>query len=232
MLVACCDAFGQTSTDPLRASVSLASDTVHNGVLQTTSGPAVRLAFDYQHDSGFFGGGSLANVEYLFETGFEKSRDIQQTLYAGYVWRNSQWTSAVTVSRYLFPDIERNYDYTQASVSVSYRDRFFVTASHSQDYLDVYEQMKQIRVGVALPWIWNLEFGLNAGRLEYAGRFATEYSHWDIGLSRPVGRFALDLRFHDSTADRISLGGNPTQNEWVFSMTYALLPLQRSQDRR
>ena len=225
-------AVAQNAADALRASIAVSSDFVQNGLLQTNDGPTFRLAFDYEHKSGFFAGGMLANIDYVAESDFRTPRDTQATVYAGYVWHRDQWRTNVTVSQYEYPGIERNYDYTQASVTVSFRDRYFLSLVKSGDYLEFYDRSDQIYAGFALPWIQNLEFSASAGRLSFGGQFASSFSYWDIGLSRPFGRLALDLRFHDNSFNRNSIAGNLTHNQWVLSMTYALLPFQRSRDRR
>ena len=227
-----CGAAAQSAREPLRAAVTLASDLVQYGLLQTDGGPSARFAIDYEHASGLFAGGSLANVEYRAESGFATPRDVQAVVYGGYVWRRDQWRTNVVVSRYEYPDIERDYDYTQLSVSASYRDRYFFTAAHSSDYLDIYDRARQLQAGIALPWIRDLEFSLSAGWLDYSGFFAAEFSYWNVGLSRPFGRLAVDLRYHDSSLDRHNIAGNLTHDQWVVSMTWSILPLQRSRGTR
>jgi uncharacterized protein (TIGR02001 family) len=130
----------------------------------------------------------------------------------------------VAVSRYAYPGIERNYDYTEYSVSTSFRDRYFLSLSRGDEYLSIFERSTRLRTGFALPWIWDLEFGVNVGRSRFEGFRDVSYNHWDVGLSRPMGRFALDLRFHDSDYGRSSLIGNDTDDQWVVSVTYAFLP--------
>ena len=226
------DSCGQTAPNMLRASFAIASDYVQNGLLQTDDEPSMRLAVDFQHDSGLFAGGTLTNVDYLSETRLQEPRDTQTTVYTGYLWSRGQWRTNMTLSHYLYSDFERDYDYTQTSVSSSYRDRYFVTIAYSSDYLDLYDRSKQIYTGLALPWIHDLEFSLSAGRMSFGGRFADSWSYWDVGLSRAFRRFAVDLRYHDNSFHRNSIAGNQTHNQWVVSMTYSLLPLPRSRDRR
>lgn len=220
-------AMAQTAPSTLRASVAVASDFVQNGLLQTDDDPSLRLALDYEHDNGFFAGGTLTNVAYIADSRFQAPRDTQTTVYAGYLWRRGQWRTSATVSQYVYPDFDGDYDYAQASVSVSYRDRYFLTLAQSSDYLDLYDRSKQIYAGLALPWVHDLEFSASAGRLSFGGDFASSWSYWDIGLSHPFGRFAVDLRFHDNTFNRNSIAGNQTHDHWVVSMTYSLLPLRR-----
>jgi uncharacterized protein (TIGR02001 family) len=120
---------GQTLSNDLRASISLATDYRQNGLSQNYGKPSWRLAVDYEHDSGFFAGGFLANVEYEAEASRRTPRDLQADFYAGYVWRGSEWTTSVSMSRYIYPDIDFRYDYTLATASASFRDRYFFGVS-------------------------------------------------------------------------------------------------------
>jgi uncharacterized protein (TIGR02001 family) len=225
-------ASAQPEQPPLHASISIASDYFRDGLSQTDEATSARFALDFEHDSGFFAGGLLANVDYLAESQFQTPRHTQANVYAGYVWRRGDWMTNVAVSRYLYPDIERRYDYTQATVSVSFRDRYFLSVSRSNDFLSLYDRAVQYRSGIAIPWIWDLEVGINAGKFRSSGFVDTSYTFWDAGLSRALGRFALDLRFHDNTYDRTSLLGNYADDRWVFSLSYAILPFNRARANR
>ena len=214
----------QPVPNPVRATISIASDYILNGLAQTDSDPALRFGIDFEHTSGFFSGGSIADVGYEVESSFSKPRDLQLLLYSGYIWRRGQWMSNVSVARYLYPGITRSYDYSQLAATVSYKDRYFLTAIDFREYLGIYDDAKSLRLGISTSWIWEMDFEANLGRFSPAGPQLDSYTYWDIGVSRPFGRFAIDLRFHDNSFGRSSLLGNDAQNQWVFSATYALLP--------
>lgn len=224
------NAEAQPGPDRWHAAAAVASDYVLHGLSQLDAGPALHLSFDFEHETGLFAGAALANVDYEFETGFSQGRDSQLTFYSGYVWRRGPWAANATLSRYVYPDSPRDYDYTQLAVTASFRERYFLTAARSNDYLAVYSASGYVRAGIALPWVHGLAFEFNAGRFTTDSAYAESYDFWDVGLSRAVGRFALDLRFHDNSFGRASLLGNANQNMWVLSMSYPLLP--RSRGRR
>lgn len=217
----------QPVTDHLRASASVASDYVLHGLAQTGDEPSLRFVLDFESEGGFFVGGSVANVDYAAETQFRKPRDIQINVYGGRLWRKGQWTANVALSRYAYPDIAISYDYTELGFTVSYRDRYFLTASRVGEYLSVYGEAWDYRAGLAWPLVENLELGVNAGKFRSRGPFGAAYTYWDVGLSRPAGRFTLDLRLHDNSYDRSSLLGDRVDNLWVLSLTYVLLPAGR-----
>ena len=215
----------QPAPNPLNGSVTLSSEYMQYGLAQTHDEPSLSVSLDFEHQSGFFVGGAVANVGYVAESQFRKPRDSAASIYAGYLWRGNRWMTNLTVSRYGYPDIERSYDYTQVTASVSVRDRYFVAVSKTGDYLSIYDSAEVYRAGVALPWLRNLEFGVNAGRFSADGSFDTSYTFWDAGLSRSIGRLAVDLRYHDSTYGFSSLLGNDASDLWVLSLTYPFLPI-------
>ncbi len=226
-LLAAREGAAQSVPDRLRASLSVASDYVLHGLAQTDDEPSLRFALDFESAGGFFAGGAVANVGYTAEAQFSRPRDTQISLYGGYLWRKGQWSANVALSRYIYPDIAINYDYTQLAFTVSYRDRYFLTGARVTDYLAVYGDAYDYRAGLAWPLVQNLELGVNAGSFDARGPFGADYTYWDAGLSRPVGRFNLDLRIHDNTYGRSSLLGNRVDDLWVLSLTYVLLPSAR-----
>ncbi|HUF72622.1 MAG TPA: TorF family putative porin [Gammaproteobacteria bacterium] len=215
----------QRAPSSLHGSVTLSSEYMQNGLAHTHDEPSLSVSLDFEHQSGFFVGGAVANVDYIAESQFGKPRDTAANVYAGYLWRRNQWMVNSSVARYQYPDIERSYDYTQATANVAFRDRYFFTVSRTGDYLSIYDSAEVYRAGVALPWLRNIEFGVNAGRFSADGSFDTSYTFWDAGLSRSIGRFALDLRYHDNTYGFSSLLGNDASNLWVLSLTYPFLPI-------
>jgi uncharacterized protein (TIGR02001 family) len=217
-------ALTQPAPDPLHGSVTLASDSMLNGLPQPAGDPSLRFALDFEHASGLLVGGVLANVDFRSESRFASPRDTQVALYAGYVWRHGDWMSNLTLAHYLYPGIVIDYDYTQATLNLSFRERFFVAASRSSSYLSVYGTAEHYSVGLVQPLIGLFEFGANAGRFSSDSIFDVSYSFWDAGISRPLGRVAFDLRYHANSYPRSSLLGNDASATWVLSMSYTFLP--------
>jgi hypothetical protein len=161
------------------------------------------------------------------ESRFDTPRDSQLGVYAGYLRRRGDWSAHLTLSRYAYPGIDRSYDYAELAAGFAYRDRYFFSLSESDSFLSIYDRASEIRTGVSLPWIRDLEFGMNLGRFQSSGAPDTEYTFWDVGLSRPLGRFAIDLRFHANNYRRSSLLRNYDRHFWLLSLSYAILPRER-----
>jgi len=216
----------QTGRHELYAALTLSSDYQRHGLSQTRGYGAWRLSLDYEHDSGFFAGGFVANVDYAAET-WRRARDEQVDLYSGFVWRGQQWSTSVALSRYYYPGLAVRYDYTELVTGFGFRDRYFLSAGYSSNYLSLDRPAYYYEAGVVWPWLGKLEVGVNAGSVK-ADRFrGARYTYWDIGLSRVLGRFSLDLRYHDNTMSRATLLGDPAGDNWVLSATYAIAPRAR-----
>jgi uncharacterized protein (TIGR02001 family) len=216
-------ALAQRAESSLHAALTLMSDYKHAGLSQSGSEPAAKLSVDYAHRSGFFAGGFLANVEYAAEYGSATPRDLQLDVYAGYEWRGSRWSANAIVSRYLYPDIDIRYDYTQTSLNAGFRDRYFFGASYSRNFFSIDRPAYQYYAGAAVPLPQDMELGINLGRYRSSGLFS--YTFWDIGISKTLRRFALDFRYHDNTYDRTTRLGDGHGDRWVFSVSYAIGPL-------
>jgi uncharacterized protein (TIGR02001 family) len=174
--------------------------------------------------SGLFAGGALGNVDFSSDEGLPSERDKAANLYVGYSWRRARWSGAISATRYAYPGFSSGYDYTQLAATVSYRGRYHLTYTESSDYYSIGQSAEQYRAGISRPWILGLEASINAGRFRSDERFDIGYSFFDIGLSRILGRFALDLRYHDDTYERATAIGESGDDRWVFSISYAISP--------
>jgi len=227
--LACDSAESQLPQGNLRVALLLASDYRHNGLSQTNGDLAARVAVDYSRAAGWFAGGYVANVEYQAERNFREPREFEVDVYGGYEWRRADWSTNVQLSRYLYPGASVDYDYSEAAANFSFRDRWFIELGAGDDYLGVFGTSYRYRGGLALPIAAQLELGVNAGKFRASDVFPTRYGFWDVGLSRIIGRLALDLRYHDNSYYGASIYGSTGEDDrWVLSATYGFAPGARS----
>jgi uncharacterized protein (TIGR02001 family) len=221
----CGIAAAQLPEGDFRVALLLASDYRHNGLSQTDGESAARVSIDYARASGWFAGAFVANVEYAAESEFREPRELEVNVYGGREWRLRSWSTNVQLARYVYPDIAVDYDYTEASANFGFRDRWFLELGASDDYLGVFGTSYRYGGGLALPMAGKLELGINAGEFRATEVYHTRYGYWDAGLTRIVGRFALDLRYHDNSYYGGSLYGSTGEDEqWVLSASLALSP--------
>jgi uncharacterized protein (TIGR02001 family) len=221
----CGSAAAQLPQGNVQLALLLASDYRHNGLSQTDSDSAARVSIDYARASGWFAGGFIANVEYAAEAAFREPRELEINVYGGHEWRRSRWSTNLQLARYLYPDIAVDYDYSELSANFGFRDRWFLEVGAGDDYLGVFGTSYRYGGGLALPIAGKLELGINAGEFRATEIYHTRYGYWDAGLTRVVGRFALDLRYHDNSYYGTSIYGSAGEDEqWVLSASLALAP--------
>jgi uncharacterized protein (TIGR02001 family) len=204
--------------------VTLANDYRHRGQSQADGEGSLQLGIDYRHDSGWFAGAWAANVEYATERSWARPRQTEVDYYVGFDRRQADWSWTVTLSRYAYPDVSFDYDYSEIAGSMSYRDRVFFAATYTDDLLALGRSASTQEVGLVFPVDWNIEVGATLGRLASSAAPGGGYTYWNVGASKIIRRVALDLRFHDSSQGLYTYLGNPNGDQWVLSLSYAIQP--------
>ena len=217
----------QSVANRFAAAATLATDYMRYGLSQTHGNAAWRMALDYEDRRGWYAGGSLGNVDYPVEYQFAEPRNLQADVYGGYRWRGREWSTRVALARYVYPGASVDYDYGLVSFGLSFRDRYFLDIERTGDLLGLGWPARHYEFGVALPWIHDLELGIDLGRYRAETFQRVEFTHWDVGLSRSFDRLVLDLRYFDNTQDTASLLGEPAGTHWVLTASYAIAPRGR-----
>ena len=214
------DAHAQDGSPSLNGYVTLGSGYLNRGLSQN-DGLSLQLGIDYQHQSGVFAGAWAANVDYALEYSYEQPREIEADAYVGYHRRGEDLSWTFMLGRYLYPDTAIPYNYNELSATVGYRDRFFYTASYSDDFYALGRSALNQEISFALPLRGDLEIGAAFGRFALDGT-RVDYTHWNIGVSKLVRRVVVDLRYYESGYDWLSYLGDPSANHYVLSVSYAL----------
>jgi uncharacterized protein (TIGR02001 family) len=204
------------------AYATVANDYYVYGLSQLSSGTSVRLSADYQHVSGFFAGSSLANIETDRDRARGISRDLQVDLYAGYAVERPRWTASVSLSRYLFPDDGVDYDFSRVDLGVVYHDRLYGSVQLIDDLLGTYGAAVDYEIGGRLPLPRDSELSLSLGRYASRRYRQGDFTHWNIGVSKLIRKFGLDLRYYENTAAGAHAAGNAEGDEWVLAVSVSL----------
>lgn len=189
--------------------------------LSQNDGASVQLGVDYQHQSGFVAGAWAANVEFAVEYDRRRPREIVADVYAGFHRRHEDWSWTVMLGRYLYPDTAVPYDYTETSATFGFRDRLFYTASYSNDFYAQGRDSLNQELSFALPLPHDVELGGTLGRFAVSDT-DTDFTHWNLGVSKLVRSVVLDLRYYHSGYEWVSYLGDPHANQYVLSVSYAL----------
>jgi uncharacterized protein (TIGR02001 family) len=207
----------QDHVSDLNGYVTLSSGYWRHGVAHS-DGATLQLGVDYQHYSGFFAYARAMNVDYP-QNYRGQSRDVEASAYVGYHARQGRWSWTTSLGRYLYPGTD-GYDYGEISASVGFRDRVFYTASYSDEYYSGGGSALNQEISVSVPLPSNVEIGGALGYFDLRG--GAEIRHWNIGVSKLVGRMALDLRYYDGDYSWRSYLGDPNADHFVLSASYAL----------
>lgn len=213
-------AHAQAPAPGLRGYVTVASGYWKHGLAQS-DGATLALAVDYEHGSGFFAYGRVSNVDYASYGPYDDSRDLEASAYAGFHARRRGWSWAASVGRYLYPDTGGVYDYGELTLSVGLRERVFYTVSTSDDYYGWPSRALRQEVSVVFPLRADFEVGAALGSFELADGGA-DFTHWNVGVSKLVRRFAVDLRYYRSNHEGAGWLGDPYADRYVVSASYAL----------
>jgi uncharacterized protein (TIGR02001 family) len=189
----------------------LTSDYVYRGVTYSDGDIAGQLGGDLSFDSGLYFGAWASTID--ISNGPARQRDTEIKYYVGYshdFGRN--WSFGANLVAFTFPGAEGNidYDYEEFTVSANYRDSVWLEYSYSPDIYNTGQSTQNL----ALLAEWRLanQFRLSAGVGYYdvSELTGSGYTYWQAGISRQLGVFDIDLRYHGtsswvpivSTADR------------------------------
>lgn len=213
-------AAAQDAAAGINGYLTVSSGYWRHGLAQA-DGPTLQLGVDYQHAGGFFTGAWAADVDYAADYSAEDARESVVDIYAGYHRRTADWSWTGTVGRYLYPGTGAEYDYTEWSATVGYRDRMFYTASYSHDFYGWERSSLNQEISFALPLHGDLELGGALGRFAVSGT-NVDFTHWNLGLSKVVRWIVLDLRYYDSGYAGAGYLGDPAADQYVLSLSYGL----------
>lgn len=211
-------ACAQDAVSDVNGYVTLSSGYWKHGLAQS-DGASLQLGIDYQHYTGFFAYARAMNVDYP-QNYDGQSRDIEGSAYVGFHRRREQWSWTVSMGRYGYPGTD-GYDYDEFSGSVGFRDRVFYTASYNDEYYVRGNAALNQEISVAFPLPGDFEVGGAVGYFDVSGG-GPQITHWQVGVSKLVGRMALDLRYYDGDYQWRNYLGDPTADHYVFSVSYAL----------
>lgn len=175
------------------------TDYVHRGVTQSDGHAAVQLGADLSFDSGFYMGAWASTVD--IDNGPTRHRDTEISYFAGYGRGISdQWLLGGNVVAYTYPGTEGDvdYDYVEYSVVANYDDRFWIEYAYSPDLYDTGEHTHNLDLYAEWPLPAELILGAGAGFYDVSRPSGDDYTYWQLGLTRDLGRFSIDLRYHDT----------------------------------
>ena len=176
------------------------TDYVYRGVSHSDEHGAVQIGVDVGFDSGFYLGvwGSTIDIG----GGTPRQRDREVNYYLGYSYDVSRrCTIGTNAVAYAFPGAKGpiDYDYVEYSLTANYDDRLWLEYGRSPDLYHTGAETEF--ASIYTSWSLGNQFTMGGGVGVYDVSELTgdDYSFWEFGVTRSIGKAALDLRYHDSS---------------------------------
>ena len=183
----------------LSAYLVLTTDYVWRGVSQSDGDPAAQAGAEVAFDSGIYAGLWASTID--IDNGENRRRDTEVIYYAGYTYDlDSRWTLGANVVAYTYPGQSGavDYNYEEVIVSVNFGDRAWFEYAYSPDLYNSDEETHNVELYAEWPAGNHLVVGAGAGYYDVSDLVGTGYGYWEFGVTWPIDRFDLDLRYHDT----------------------------------
>ena len=184
----------------LTGYVVLTTDYVWRGVTQSNGDPAAQAGVDVSFRSGIFAGiwGSTIDID----NGEGRLRDTEVNYYLGYsreAWQ--RWTLGISAIAYTYPGQQGaiDYDYEEIILSANFDDRAWLEYAYSPDLYHTGVESHNVELFTEFPAGDHLVVGAGAGYYDVSNLVGDGYAYWEVGVTWPIRRFDLDLRYHDTS---------------------------------
>ncbi len=179
---------------------TLTSDYVFRGVSYSDENPAVQIGADVGFESGFYFGAWASTID--ISNGPGRQRDLELDYYLGYTRSISEeWTLGGSVIAYTFPGTSGivDYDYVEYMLSANFNDSLWVELTYSPDLFSSGRATRGAALTGTRALAAKLDISGSVGYYDVSDLTGSGYTYWDLGITRTVGRVAIDLRYHDSS---------------------------------
>jgi uncharacterized protein (TIGR02001 family) len=190
-----------SQADGLGGAVGAASDQVLRGLTESYHQVSWQGDLHYAQ-RGWVGGVSAYGVR----RGQDDSASVGLTAYAGFQQPLGQdWQASVMLRHYDYPGYSRRntYNYDEAAVMASWRERIFASVTASPDtyafsYYGGFGRGRaftyEFSARQPLPW-WQLSADAGGGYDDLHRQIDLGYFYWSAGISKQWRSFNLDLRY-------------------------------------
>jgi uncharacterized protein (TIGR02001 family) len=182
------------------ANVGVASNYIWRGATQTNDNAAISGGLDYDFGNGFSAGTWTSNLS--------DGNGYELDLYAGYSGKIGASDLGVTLTNYRYPTID-DADFTElgaslgfgaATVGVAYTIDSDDNKTPEFSKGDIYYSL-----GASTDIKEGLSLGGTIGKYDFDDKAGTDYTHYQLNLSKGDFTFAIDDNDLDNTDPRVSV---------------------------
>ena len=177
-------------------NAALLTDYVWRGTTQTDGDPAIQASFKLAGDAGFYGLVWGSNVEFAPETRASSEVDIVVG-----------WSGALTddlsldanFTHYRYPSTTVDLDWTEALVTATFRQDYWLTVGYSNDALATDEAGTYAQLGARVPLGTRLRLEGAIGQYWLDDSYGDDYAHAQLGVVWAFDApFELRVTAHDT----------------------------------
>jgi uncharacterized protein (TIGR02001 family) len=193
--------------DGLTANGQFTTDYVLRGISQTATRPAVQGGLDYDTGVGLTIGTWVSSLDFGDDT------NLEWDLYGAYNFMLGPMMASIGGIGYTYPYAGHfgPYDYFEFTGTLAYDFGFAAWSAKGYyspsdlpaGFLDVKgvhpNKEYWLTTGVSVPVVSWLSISGNVGYEGYDGSATTDYTEWDIGVTATYDKYALDLRYIDTS---------------------------------
>jgi len=173
---------------PLTANIGVSSNYLWRGVSQTAEASAVSGGVDYAHDSGFYIGTWVSNVTWTTNDGYEHD------VYLGYGGKAGPVSYDIGYISYIYPVGDAEEDFSELLLSVGYGPVTFLYApTVGKEDSSAPEDDVYMSISAEFEVKKDLTLGVLYGSYDFDGGDASDYTHYQISLSKDDFTIAYDV---------------------------------------
>lgn len=191
------------AANELSGNIGAVSNYLWRGVSQTDDSVAIQGGIDYSHDSGFYAGTWLSNVDFGDDTSFELD------LYAGYSGSLSEEIDYdLSYLYYAYPDANGDINFGEVTagiswqwLSVAYSHTLHGDSDIASSPLDS-DDMGYLQANVSIPvsdsLTIDLHYGYSDGDIIQSWFGVEDYSDYSLSITKEVQVGSITLAFVDT----------------------------------
>jgi len=193
--------------DGLTANGQFTTDYVLRGISQTATRPAVQGGLDYDTGVGLTIGTWVSSLDFGDDT------NLEWDLYGAYNFMLGPMMASIGGIGYTYPYAGHfgPYEYFEFTGTLAYDFGFAAWSAKGYyspsdlptGFLDIKgvhpNKEYWLTTGVSVPVVSWLSVSGNVGYEGYDGSATTDYAEWDLGVTLTYDKYALDLRYIDTS---------------------------------
>ena len=203
-------------------AVTATSDYRIYGVSQTLEDPALQLDLSYSHESGFFFGTFISNVDFVEDSDpNDLDASVEIDLFVGYEFDLGKESAvALSLITYEYPGTNVNLDYLELILDYSTAFGNF-TVGYSNDAFALDETGIRYEYAYGFDLSENASLGFQIGYYDLDNGLNDSYVYYDLGVTVPVKMIDVTLSYNGTTSSGEDLFGDAAEDKFVLSATYS-----------